>query len=72
MDGEDAIGRVSKAAVWIDSNTVSRRHARIVISAEGATIEDLGSKNGTFLYGQRLTGPAELRDGDEIRLASCC
>jgi DNA-binding winged helix-turn-helix (wHTH) protein len=69
-DGENVLGRVSMAPAGIDSTTVSRRHARILISAEGATLEDLGSKNGTFLRGQRLTGPAELRDGDEIRLGS--
>ena len=55
VDGENVIGRVSKAPAWIDSTTVSRRHARILVSAEGAPLEDLGSKNGTFLCGQRLT-----------------
>jgi pSer/pThr/pTyr-binding forkhead associated (FHA) protein len=47
---------------------VSRRHARIVVAGGQATLEDLGSKNGTFLRGKRLTSPAVLSDGDEILL----
>jgi DNA-binding winged helix-turn-helix (wHTH) protein len=68
--GENVLGRVETAAAWIDSATVSRRHARIVVSSEGATLEDLGSKNGTYLGGRRLESPAALADGDEIRLGS--
>ena len=68
--GESTLGREGSATAWIDSVTVSRRHARIVVSAEGATLEDLGSKNGTYLRGQRLTEPARIVDGDEIRLGS--
>ena len=69
-DGENIIGREPEAGVWLDSSTISRRHARIVISAGGATVEDLGSKNGTELRGQRLTRPAELTDGDELRIGA--
>lgn len=68
--GENTLGRVGDATAWIDSVTVSRRHARVVVSAEGATLEDLGSKNGTYLRGRRLEGPELLADGDEIRLGS--
>src|SRR6185503_16401606 len=60
----------SKCGMALQEGNPARRHARILISAKGATIEDLGSKNGTFLRGQRLTGLAELQDGDEIRLGS--
>lgn len=68
-DGENVIGRAPDASVWIDAAGVSRYHARIV--ATGApTIEDLGSKNGTFLRGQPITAPQPLADGDEIRLGS--
>lgn len=70
VPGENTLGRVGEATAWIDSVTVSRRHARVMLTAEGATIEDLGSKNGTFLRGQRLAGPALLADGDVIRLGS--
>jgi DNA-binding winged helix-turn-helix (wHTH) protein len=66
--GEHVLGRLPDASVWIDSTNVSRRHARIVVSGGRATLEDLGSKNGTYLRGQRLTGPSELVDGDVITL----
>ena len=52
----------------IDSPGVSRRHARIVIHEGQATLEDLGSKNGTFLGERRLEAPAVLEDGDTFRL----
>jgi DNA-binding winged helix-turn-helix (wHTH) protein len=65
-EGEHVLGRLPDARVWIDSASVSRRHARIVVSAGRATIEDLGSKNGTWLRGERLTGPVELADGDAV------
>ena len=70
VPGENTLGRVGDATAWIDSATVSRRHARVVVAAGAATIEDLGSKNGTYLRGGRLTGPAPLADGDEVRLGS--
>ena len=68
--GEHVIGRLADATPWIESATVSRRHARIVVAGGAATLEDLGSKNGTFLRGERLEGLAALADGDEIRLGS--
>lgn len=66
--GENLLGRVDDGVVWIDSPSVSRRHARITVTEAGATLEDLGSKNGTFLRGERLSAPAALSDGDEFRL----
>ncbi len=66
--GEHVLGRTQEVAVWIDSTGVSRRHARIVVDKAGARIEDLGSKNGTFVNGSRLSRPHRLTDGDEIRL----
>ena len=66
LEGENLLGRGSEAAVRIDLGRVSRLHARIVVEGERARLEDLGSKNGTFLRGARLQGPAELLDGDEI------
>jgi DNA-binding winged helix-turn-helix (wHTH) protein len=69
-EGENIIGREPEAAVWVDSSTISRRHARIVIAGDRATLEDLGSKNGTELRGERLTMPVDLADGDEIRIGS--
>ena len=44
------------------------RHARIVVSRRGATIEDLGSKNGTYVRGERIGEQTALEPGDEIRI----
>jgi DNA-binding winged helix-turn-helix (wHTH) protein len=65
---ENVIGRDSNAVVWIDDSSVSRRHARITLDDTGATIEDLGSKNGTFLRGRRIEKPAKLGDRDVIKI----
>ena len=68
--GENVIGRLPWATVTIDSLQVSRRHARIVVEDDCATLEDLGSKNGTLLNGRPVNGPSTLEDGDEIALGS--
>lgn len=64
--GENLLGRTDGVVVWLPSATASRRHARIVVSAGAATLEDLGSKNGTFLGGRRIAGPEGLADGDVV------
>jgi len=69
-DGAHLLGRDADVAVWLESPTISRHHARITVAGVAATIEDLGSKNGTFVRGARLDAPAPLTDGDEIRLGS--
>lgn len=68
--GENLLGRDEDVNVRIDAPSVSRRHARITVAAgEPATIEDLGSKNGTWVGERRLDGGrAPLRDGDALRL----
>lgn len=65
---ENVIGRDSTSVVWIDDVSVSRRHARIAIDDAGATIEDLGSKNGTYVRGRRIQKPTRLEDRDPIRI----
>jgi DNA-binding winged helix-turn-helix (wHTH) protein len=65
-DGENVIGREEDAAAWIESASVSRRHARIVIAEGTATLEDLGSKNGTFYRGQKITSPVVLANDESI------
>ena len=67
-EGENVLGRVEEATAWIESASVSRRHARILISEGKARLEDLGSKNGTFLNGRKITSAVALADGDEMRL----
>jgi len=69
-DGENVIGREPEAAVWIDDSSVSRRHARIVVGPDGATLEDLGSKNGTKLQGGKIRGAARLTDRDVIQIGA--
>jgi DNA-binding winged helix-turn-helix (wHTH) protein len=69
-EGENLLGREPDVAVWIDVYSVSRRHARIVVSGDRATLEDLGSKNGTFLKGEAVTRPAALSDGDRLRIGT--
>jgi DNA-binding winged helix-turn-helix (wHTH) protein len=69
LAGENVLGREG-ATVVLDSPTVSRRHARVVVEGADATIEDLGSKNGTFLNNEGVTSPQPLKDGDRIRVGS--
>jgi DNA-binding winged helix-turn-helix (wHTH) protein len=66
--GDNVLGRSEQATVRIDAPGVSRRHAIIVVGGDDATIDDLDSKNGTFVAEQRLAGPTPLRDGDLLRL----
>lgn len=66
--GEHLIGRAPDVAVVVDASEVSRHHARIVVGEDQVTIEDLGSKNGTSVGGQRLVAPRALQSGDEIRI----
>jgi DNA-binding winged helix-turn-helix (wHTH) protein len=66
--GENILGRDQDSVVWIDDTSVSRHHARIVVSGQTATLEDLGSKNGTCVGGRKIDSPVNLRDGDEIQL----
>ena len=67
--GENILGR-DEADIQIDSPTVSRRHARIRISATEAVLEDLGSKNGTFVNRERVSTVVRLKDGDEVQVGS--
>jgi DNA-binding winged helix-turn-helix (wHTH) protein len=67
-NGIHVIGRDPQAEVWIDRPGVSRRHARIEIRDDQATVADLESKNGTFVRGERVTSATTVRDGDHIRV----
>jgi DNA-binding winged helix-turn-helix (wHTH) protein len=68
--GEHVIGRDDNATIALSSTTVSRHHAKIVIAGEVATLEDLDSKNGTYVRGQAVTSPVQLADGDLIRIGA--
>lgn len=67
-EGDNVVGRDPLAAAFVDAAGVSRRHALVRVRGRDAEIEDLGSKNGTFLRGARLAGPALLADRDEVGL----
>lgn len=62
-EGVNVLGRDPSAGVMIDHETVSRRHASITIAPDSVTLEDLQSKNGTFIDGHRLTGAVPLPSG---------
>jgi hypothetical protein len=70
LDAECVIGRRPAAGVSfaIDDGSISSQHARLTRSPEGFAIEDLGSKNGTFVNGEKVTAKRMLADGDLIRL----
>jgi DNA-binding winged helix-turn-helix (wHTH) protein len=69
-EGEHLLGRSPDLDVYLNSPSVSRRHARIHVSLHQVTLEDLGSKNGTFRHGERLAAKVRLEDGDELRFGS--
>ncbi len=67
-EGENSLGREPSALAWVGHPSVSREHARLIVTGEMAEIEDLGSKNGTWLGSRRAEGRVPLADGDEIRV----
>lgn len=67
-DGKHVIGRSSECDLQLASSAVSRRHAALYIRGTRAVIQDLKSRNGTFVRGRRVKRPAELRDGDRLRV----
>jgi DNA-binding winged helix-turn-helix (wHTH) protein len=78
FEGVNLLGRDPDATVMVSDVSVSRRHARVSVREGIALIEDLRSRNGTFLNGQQVDAERELRDGDLIGLGAislvveCC
>jgi DNA-binding winged helix-turn-helix (wHTH) protein len=68
LDGENVIGRDEGVTVRIDAPGVSRKHARILVTHGQAVLEDLGSKNGTYVNDQPIDVPTPLPDGAVFRL----
>ena len=68
--GAHVIGRDPDVAIRLDGATVSRRHARVIVTSERITLEDLDSKNGTFRGNDRVSTPVQLEDGDLIRIGA--
>jgi len=65
---EIILGRDANADIVINVAEVSRRHTRLHWEANAYIVEDLGSTNGTFVNGSRLTGPVTLHPGDVVHL----
>jgi DNA-binding winged helix-turn-helix (wHTH) protein len=68
--GENVLGREGEGVILLKSTTVSRRHVRITVDERVAIVEDLGSKNGTYINDTQLTRPTPIADGDQIRIGS--
>ena len=68
VKSEIIIGRDDSADVTIPASAVSRRHANLMLEGGNYMLEDLGSSNGTFLNGEKLTERRPLKSGDKIRL----
>jgi len=66
---EVTMGRDFANDIPVPDSEISRRHARFIVKADGVYIEDLGSTNGTFLNGVRLSSLHRLANGDLITLA---
>jgi pSer/pThr/pTyr-binding forkhead associated (FHA) protein len=62
------LGRGTDAAIRLDDDYVSTRHARFATNGEQWFVEDLGSTNGTYLGSQRITSPVPIGLGIEVRL----
>ena len=69
-DGEVIVGRSAYATLVVDNTSVSRLHAAIRLVDGALEVSDLDSSNGTFVKGRRLTEPARVAAGDEIRVGS--
>jgi DNA-binding winged helix-turn-helix (wHTH) protein len=70
VEGENIVGRPAHGVIGIDALTVSRQHARIVTAGDEATVEDLGSKNGSWIGTTRITNARPVRHGDEMRFGT--
>ena len=62
------LGRAVDNDIVIDDSEVSRHHARLTLQGNNWVLEDLGSRNGTFVNGQRITGPVVLTPGSQVAL----
>jgi len=69
-EGETIIGRDRSCDVILFDKKCSRRHCRIIKKGRYYSIEDLGSRNGTFVNRKRITKPRSIREGDRIHIGS--
>jgi len=69
-DGEFVVGRSAGCQLSLDDPLVSRRHAMLVVTKDAVTVEDLGSRNGVIVNGERISAKAVLQPGDKIIIGS--
>ena len=69
-EGETLVGRDEACGIRLDDASVSRRHARFVLSGERVTVEDLKSTNGTLVNGRKRAGAVQLQPGDTIKIGA--
>lgn len=67
-EGEQTLGRTGPCDIIITDLSISRKHARLVVTGGVVTITDLGSKNGVIINGSKTHAPAEIKPGDSIRI----
>jgi pSer/pThr/pTyr-binding forkhead associated (FHA) protein len=67
-NGVIMIGRSADCQLILQDDYVSTRHARVVSTPNGIYVEDLGSTNGTYVNGQRITGPTTITMVDTVRI----
>ncbi|MEA2411073.1 MAG: hypothetical protein QOC77_1634, partial [Thermoleophilaceae bacterium] len=70
LSGATVVGRDQSAGLVIDDPEASRRHASLSVEGLAVTVEDLGSTNGTFVNGARISGAKELANGDKVRIGT--
>ncbi len=68
--GETILGRSASCHVTIEDPLVSRQHGCILVEGTGASIRDMGSRNGLTVNARQISGPTELKDGDRIRIGT--
>jgi pSer/pThr/pTyr-binding forkhead associated (FHA) protein len=68
--GDYIIGRDEECDVCVEADPMSRRHAHITINFDHALIEDLGSRNGTFINGKAVTVQTRLWPNQTIEIGS--
>ncbi|MFZ5470882.1 MAG: diguanylate cyclase [Myxococcota bacterium] len=67
---EVTVGRASDSDIWLDDDSVSRHHAKLVRAGDEVQLVDLKSKNGTFCNGEQVRGSRTLHDGDKLQIGS--
>jgi hypothetical protein len=67
-DGVILIGRGADCQIILDDDYVSTRHARVVSGENGIYVEDMGSTNGSYVNGQRITAPTTITMSDTVRI----